>query len=72
MQRLIVRLPTNTSKIITGRIVTEMGIVCVQNSSRMLTFFEGKYEEIKSAFSASWTPDSICHLIQLSKFTQLG
>lgn len=47
VQRFIMRPPTTTSKIISNRIVTEMGIVYVQNCSRMLTFFEGKYGKSK-------------------------
>lgn len=74
VQRFIMRPPTNTSKIVSDRNVTEMGIVGVQNSSSMLTFFEGKCEEIKGSptLSASRPLDYICHLIQLSRFTQLG
>lgn len=66
------RPPIHTSKIISDKIVTEMRIVCAQKSSRMLIFFEGKYKETRAAFSASRPLDYICHLIQLSKFTQLG
>lgn len=46
VQRSVMRPPTNTSKIIPDRIGTEMGILCVQNSSRRLTFFEGKRNQI--------------------------